>query len=223
MRRKHKITHSRAIITTTAAFIIALLAVSSATKPQPQKQAFSAQDFIVPIPTCTPVQTTSEKIVIHRKHVGLIDALELPYSAVEIKYEYLGTYFITAYCPSECGWNGDPDNYAGWHTASDTICHRAAYEDRLYEPTTCAIDRNLHSFGDLFYVEGFDRVFVAEDTGSAVKGHHLDLFYEDYEDVIAFPTGYYDVYSVEYVNVTKTIKGKDYDINSYRWIGYCGH
>lgn len=114
--------------------------------------------------------------------------------------EYIGTYFITAYCPSECGYNGE--NYpTGWTTASGEICHRADWEDRLWSPTTCAIDRNIHSFGDMFYIEEFDRVFVAEDTGPGVNGRHLDLFYEEYDDVISFPTGYYDVYSVWYEEV----------------------
>ena len=49
--------------------------------------------------------------------------------------DYIGMYFITAYCPSECGYNGE--NYpAGWTTASGEICHRADWEYRLWEPTT---------------------------------------------------------------------------------------
>lgn len=114
--------------------------------------------------------------------------------------DYIGTYFITAYCPSECGYNGE--NYpAGWTTASGEICHRADWEDRLWSPTTCAIDRSIHSFGDMFYIEEFDRVFIAEDTGPGVNGRHLDLFYEEYDDVVSFPTGYYAVYSVWYEEV----------------------
>jgi 3D (Asp-Asp-Asp) domain-containing protein len=114
-----------------------------------------------------------------------------------IEFEYIGEYFITAYCPSECGYNGE--NYpTGWQTASGEICHRTDYEDRMYEPTTCAIDRRHHSFGEMFYIEEFDRVFVAEDTG-AFSGRWLDLFYEEYADVLYFPTGYYSTYSVEYL------------------------
>lgn len=113
---------------------------------------------------------------------------------------YIGTYFITAYCPSECGYNGE--NFpTGWTTASGEICHRADWEDRLWSPTTCAIDRNIHSFGDMFYIEEFDRVFVAEDTGPGVNGRHLDLFYEEYDEMASFPTGYYAVYSVWYEEV----------------------
>ena len=120
------------------------------------------------------------------------------YTPVVITYEemqltYLGTYYIAAYCPDECG--------GSWSTASGETCHRADWEDRYSEPTTCAISRSIHSFGEVFYIEEFDRTFVAEDTGPGVQGKHLDLFYEDYSDVLSFPTGYYTVYTVEWVEV----------------------
>ena len=164
---------------------------------------FSAKNIIAPL-TVNPIPTpTPNPATLFFSEINdAIETVEITYT--DIEYEYIGTYFITAYCPAECGWNGDADNLTGWYTASGEICHRADYEDRLFEPTTCAIDRSLHSFGELFYVEELDRVFVAEDTGSAVKGKHLDLFYEDYDDVVYFPTGYYTVYSVEYV--TKTVE-----------------
>ena len=123
-----------------------------------------------------------------------------------MQLESLGWYFITAYCPSECGWNGD--NYpVGWTTASGEICHRADWEHRYSEPTTCAISRSVHSFGEYFYIEEFDRVFISEDTGPGVQGKHLDLFYEDYDSVLSFPTGYYEVFSVEYEEVEVRLDG----------------
>lgn len=128
---------------------------------------------------------------------------EITYTTAE--YTSLGYYYITAYCPAECGYNGS--NYpAGWRTASGTICHRADYQNRLSEPTTCAISRTVHSFGDLFYISEFDRVFIGEDTGSSVQGKHLDLFYEEYSDVQSFPTGWYEVFEVEYTTKTTTMK-----------------
>lgn len=187
--------------------VACLLALEKPAGNKPiEHEGFRPQDMAVPLPKSTynsPTPTTVPAI--YRELSNSIDSVEITYT--EIEYEYIGTYYITAYCPSECGWNGDPDNLTGWYTASDTICHRADDDNRLIEPTTCAIDRRLHSFGDLFYIEEFDRVFVAEDTGSAVKGRHLDLFYEDYYDVVTFPTGYYTVYSVTYVEKTISAKG----------------
>ena len=169
---------------------------------------FRALDMIVPIPESEYVPPPTPTPNMFRENLVVsVDEIAIEYTDIEL--EYIGTYYITAYCPWECGYNGE--NFPkGWSTASGEICHRAEHENRLSEPTTCAIDRRYHSFGDLFYIEEFDRVFVAEDTG-AFSGKWLDLFYEDYDEMAAFPTGYYDVYSVEYV--TKTIEVKD-DENS---------
>lgn len=124
-------------------------------------------------------------------------------------YQYLGNYYITAYAPEECGYNGS--NYpTGWMTASGAICHRADEENRLTEPTTCAIDRNYHRFGELFYIPAFDRIFVAEDTG-AFRGRWLDLFYDDYYQMSVFPTGYYEVYSVTYIETEKEVEYFDFE------------
>lgn len=156
----------------------------------------------------------TEPIVVEeleRIEIKSVDGTFKPYKLTYLEMElvYLGKYFITAYCPSECGYNGS--NYpVGWMTASDTICHRADYEYRLSEPTTCAVSRSMHSFGEEFYIPAFDRTFVAEDTGPGVQGHHLDLFYEEYDDVVSFPTGYYDVYAVEWVEVEVVVNEQDH-------------
>ena len=133
-----------------------------------------------------------------------------------IEGEYLGMFFITAYAPHECGYieyaDGTDNFPCGWTTATDTICYRADEEHRLTEPTTCAADpRYFHVSaydGDLFYLPDFSRVFQAQDTGSAVLGLHLDLFYEDYGDVLNFPTGYYPVYSAEIITHTASGRGR---------------
>ena len=117
------------------------------------------------------------------------------YDSYLLELEPLGKYFITAYSPQETG---------SWLTASGIKLHRATYENRYTEPTTCAVDPKLHKIGKngvKFYIEAFDRVFIAQDTGSAVKGKHLDLAYTDLKSVKSFPTGKYQVYRV--VNVIK--------------------
>ena len=119
-------------------------------------------------------------------------AVEITYTTIET--EYLGRYFITSYCPEECGYNGS--NYPkGWTTASGTICH---YSESNFEPTTCAIDRRFHKFGELLMVDG--KVYVTEDTGSGVKGLWVDCFVETMDEVRNWDTGYKSVYSVTFKN-----------------------
>ena len=112
-----------------------------------------------------------------------IDSITFP--TEEMVLTSLGTYYITGYTSIECG--------GSTMTASGATCHKG-------NPTTCAIDPKLHDFGDLFYIAEFDQVYVAEDTGSAVKGKHLDLYFWDDEYNYALSiTGYYEVFAVEYV------------------------
>lgn len=119
-----------------------------------------------------------------------------------MKLTSVGRHFITAYCPYECG--------DSWSTASGETCHRADYEHRLSEPTTAAIDLKYYSFDTEFYIPEFDRTFVAEDTG-AFSGKWIDLFYEDYGDVLSFPTGYYEVYLVEWEEITVIVTEWDHE------------
>jgi 3D (Asp-Asp-Asp) domain-containing protein len=112
-----------------------------------------------------------------------IDSITFP--TEEMVLTSLGTYYVTGYTSIECG--------GSTMTASGATCHKG-------NPTTCAIDPKLHDFGDLFYIAEFDQVYVAEDTGSAVKGKHLDLYFWDDEYNYALSiTGYYEVFAVEYV------------------------
>lgn len=175
------------------------------TEPSYSKQQFTPKDFgTAPTEAWWTEDTRIEMSEAEEKWIAPVVTYK------EMELTSLGTYYITAYCPSECGYNGH--NYpTGWMTASDTICHRASHEYRLTEPTTCAISRSVHSFGDEFYIPEFDRTFVAEDTGPGVKGKHLDLFYEDYEDVYYFPTGYYEVFAVEWVEVTVPVTEDEFD------------
>ena len=118
-----------------------------------------------------------------------------------MKMELLGKYYITGYTSLECD--------GSTMTASGATVHKG-------NPTTCAIDPALWDFGDLFYIPYFDQVYVAEDTGSAVKGKHLDLyFYDDEYNYALSITGYYEVYSVEYI--TGYVQADYFNITDIVW------
>ena len=122
--------------------------------------------------------------------------LDIRYQTIE--YYYLGRYFVTAYSHEETGSK---------LTASGTICH---YSDSNFEPTTAAIDRRYHRFGDYIAVDFGDyrKVYVCEDTGSAVLGLHIDCYVLDLESVYAWDTGYYPTYSVEFIEHQATGNGR---------------
>ena len=130
--------------------------------------------------------------------LNTIGNTEIVYYTME--FEYIGRYFITAYSPEECGYNGN--NYpSGWVTSSDTICHQS---DDWETPNTCAIDRNYHKYGEILLVgDPYDpdnrQIVVTEDCGPGVKGHWIDMFVDSYDQVVNFNTRYDDVYRVKYV------------------------
>ena len=118
-----------------------------------------------------------------------MDGKEITYTTTELRSK--GWYFITAYCScSKCCY---PSTNL---TASGVACHYASYENRYSEPTTCAIDRKLHSFGETFYLKSEDRVFVAEDTGSAVLGKHIDIYFPDHSMVASYGSHWEEVFDL---------------------------
>ena len=174
-----------------------------------KKGAYTTRDFIAPLPEsvkATPTPTATPAPTIFEEALDNAESLE-GFTSVFLELEPLGKYYITAYSPQETG---------SWTTASGIKLHRASYENRYTEPTTCAVDKRLHKIGKngvKFYIEEFDRVFIAQDTGSAVKGKHLDLAYTDLKSVKRFPTGKYNTYKVISVNknyYTKEDASKDF-------------
>ena len=173
--------------------------------------------FTIPMPNEDYIHECIEnrakaKLVIYRHNelMDTIDSLEIPTCKMVLKS--LGTYYITGYTSWEL--NGSVQ------TASGAICHKAdSIEDSLNNPTTCAADvwGGYHEFGDILFLEDFG-YFIVEDTGSAVLGKHIDLYYgltyEDNQEALTI-TGYYEVFSVEYVYGSE--KASKYDITELVW------
>ena len=124
-----------------------------------------------------------------------------------MQYEYIGDYYITAYCPEECGYNGS--NYpTGWITSTGTIAHR---EEEWWIPSTCGINTALLNYGDQFLIDG--KMYVAEDTGY-VTMPLIDLFMPSYEQMMTHGSHWTDVYKVSYVEL-EPVKGWHFDINKF--------
>jgi 3D (Asp-Asp-Asp) domain-containing protein len=48
------------------------------------------------------------------------------------------------------------------------------------------VDPAVIPLGSRLLIEGFDNVFVAEDTGGGVRGNHIDIFFPDYASAVRF-------------------------------------
>lgn len=91
----------------------------------------------------------------------------------------LGTFEATAYCNCSvcCG------KWAGGKTASGTT------------PTagrTIAVDPNVIPLGSTVVVNGTS--YVAEDTGSAIKGKIIDIYHESHSEALSFGRQSVEVY-----------------------------
>lgn len=92
-----------------------------------------------------------------------VEIAEGPESAVEVlpELEPLGEYTITYYCPCrKCnGKWGAVDGFG-----------------KPLKWGTVAVDKKVLPMHTRLVIDGFDMIFEARDTGSGVKGKHIDVF-----------------------------------------------
>ena len=113
---------------------------------------------------------------------NLIDtyAYKLAYTTISVPLEQcLGTFTATAYCACAqcCG------SYA---TSSPSVTASGAY---CQEGRTLSVDSSVIPLGTevtIEYADGSRATYVAEDTGSAIKGNRLDVYFSSHEAACRF-------------------------------------
>lgn len=103
-----------------------------------------------------------------------VDALPTAYT----RAEDLGEFKLTAYCFCEkCNgvWTGEPTASGAEMTVGRTV----------------AVDPEVIPLGSTVYINGF--AYVAEDTGSAIKGKRIDVLLSSHEEALDFGVQYANV------------------------------
>lgn len=92
---------------------------------------------------------------------------------------HLGTFKLTAYCPCPicCG------QWANGITATGTTAKAGR---------TIAVDPSVIPYGTEVLING--HTYVAEDTGGAVDGNRIDVFFNSHTAALEFGIQYADVY-----------------------------
>lgn len=87
-----------------------------------------------------------------------------------VNYKSLGEFKITAYCPCRicCG------EWSDGITASGTVAY----------PGVIAVDPSIIPLGSVVMIEGNE--YRAEDTGGAIKGNRIDIFFLDHNAALDF-------------------------------------
>lgn len=98
--------------------------------------------------------------------------------------KYLGVFDATAYCPCSicCGQWADGITASGKKAKANH---------------TVAVDKSLIPLGSKLLVDG--KVYYAEDTGGAIKGKRIDIYYNTHQEALSSGYGHknVDVYLIE--------------------------
>lgn len=130
----------------------------------------------------TPVIETTivEETVAEVPHIVLNVEPETEPEVIENTPISLGEFRLTAYCPCEicCG------KWAQYGlTASGTVPE---------EGRTIAVDKRIIELGETVWIDGVE--YTAEDTGSAIKGNRIDIFFDDHQTALEFGVQYKEVF-----------------------------
>lgn len=154
-----------------------LIVFCKATEPKPEEPIQTPQPTVIRtllVPDIEIPKPTEEPY--------MIELVEVPeFSALLYATEPIGRYYITAYSHLETGSK---------ITASGGTVHQGNI-------TTCAADvPKYFKFGD--YIEVGGRIYRVEDTGSAVKRRHIDIYIPELKKVKNYNSHYEVIYKVTF-------------------------
>lgn len=109
---------------------------------------------------------------------------------VEPELISLGEFKLTAYCACQkcCGkWalNRPVDE-----NGNEIVC--GASGERLFAGSSIAVDPNVIPLGTEVIIN--DNMYIAHDTGSAVKGNVIDIYFDSHEEARSFGLQYAEVF-----------------------------
>lgn len=99
----------------------------------------------------------------------------------------LGTFTITAYCG--CA------NCCGAYAENRGEVVTGAIGEPLTANYSIAVDPNVIPFNEVVLING--KEYEAQDTGGAIKGNRIDIYFDNHEDAVN--------YGVQYIEVFKAV------------------
>ena len=161
-----------------AVLIIILMILASLFPAEPQGEVPTYMSDVVYIPSRIYAKSKPKKV---KK------------KTLKQEYEYLGKFTLTAYCSCSrcCG------KWASGKTASGK---------KAEANHTIATDPKVIPLGTEVVIN--KKVYVAEDTGGAIKGNRIDVFFDSHSDALDFGRQKAKVYKKKPVKVIGKLKRK---------------
>lgn len=112
--------------------------------------------------------------------------IEIEPEETEPVLEELGEFRLTAYCACRKCCGKDPGDFGYGVTASGAVVEAGR---------TIAVDSSVIPLGSEIVIDG--HTYVAEDTGSAIKGNRIDIYFDTHQEALNFGVQYADVYIIK--------------------------
>lgn len=133
-------------------------------------------------------------IVVTLSEPTIANEIELPVIVETVQViEFLGEFKITAYCPCEicCG------NWAKNRPIDENgnVQVITASGELAVEGTTIAADTSILPFGTKIIING--NTYIVQDTGSAIKGRRIDVYFENHDDALEFGVQQLEVFLIK--------------------------
>lgn len=110
------------------------------------------------------------------------------------KVNNLGTFEITAYCSCEKCCDSFANNRPHDKNGKEIVVGSIGCE--LIQGVSIAVDPSIIPYGTKVSIN--DHEYVAHDTGGAIKGNKIDVYFSNHEDAVAFGVQYAEVIICEY-------------------------
>lgn len=141
-------------------------------KNPPEAREPNATAQVITLHNLVDAHSEKKPEIVHTVERVYYEAEEIDEPAVPTS---IGWFTITAYCACEKCCGKTPDDPWYGITATGT---------RAAEGRTVAVDPRVIPLGGTVYFEGPDGLiggYIAEDTGGAIKGNRIDLYFESHE------------------------------------------
>lgn len=143
----------------------------------------------------TKTTTASTESAEPTKRAASQDKNETDNNEEELVVGSLGEFKLTAYCSCQRCCNEWALNRPVDKDGNEIVYGSTG--ETLIEGVSIAVDPNVILYGSEVIIDG--QTYIAHDTGGAIKGNRIDLYYSSHQDAINHGVKYAEVFLIQEV------------------------